>query len=211
MRRREFIAGLGGAAAWPFAARAQQQVMPAIGYLSGSSPQAEMAELGQFREGLSETGYVEGQNVAIEYRWARGRTDILASLTADLIRLRVSVLAGLASTAAVRAAATFIAPTRLEPDRRNRELTQALDNGDPTGGIIGHRPGLPLGQHRNVQTIFRHVDSAMREHLRIPSLLMRARAQATVRVWKMRPELHAHWRTTVQNGCGLPIATGRWS
>jgi putative tryptophan/tyrosine transport system substrate-binding protein len=104
MRRREFIAGLGSAAAWPMVARAQQPAMPAIGYLSGSSPQAEVEELGQFREGLSESGYVEGQNVAIEYRWAQGRTDVLAPLTADLIRLRVSVLAGLARTAAVRAA-----------------------------------------------------------------------------------------------------------
>ena len=104
MRRREFIAGLGSVGALPVAARAQQPTLPVIGYLAGSSPEAETEELGQFREGLSEHGYVEGRNVAIEYRWARGRTDILASFTADFIRLHVSVLAGLASTAAVRAA-----------------------------------------------------------------------------------------------------------
>jgi ABC transporter substrate binding protein len=88
----------------PAMVRAQQPAKPVIGYLGGNSPQAGAEELGQFREGLSETGHVEGQNVAIEYRWAQGRTDILASLTADLIRLRVSMLAGLSSTAAVRAA-----------------------------------------------------------------------------------------------------------
>jgi putative tryptophan/tyrosine transport system substrate-binding protein len=105
VRRREFIAGLGSAAAWPVvAARAQQSGLPVIGYLGGNSLQVEPEEPDQFRKGLSETGYIEGQNVAIEYRWAQGRTDILAPLTADLIRLRVSVIAGLASTAAVRAA-----------------------------------------------------------------------------------------------------------
>ena len=90
-------------------------------------------------------------------------------------------------------------------------LSQALDEGGPAGGIVSHRPALPLGQHSDVQTIFRHVDSAVREHLRIPSLLMRARAQATVRVWKIRLELQAHWRIGIQGGCGLPVATGRRS
>ena len=103
MQRREFIAGL-GAAAWPVVVQAQQPAVPVIGYLGGNSLQVEAEEPDQFRKGLSETSYVEGRNVAIEYRWAQGRTDILAPLTADLIHLRVSVLAGLASTAAVRAA-----------------------------------------------------------------------------------------------------------
>jgi hypothetical protein len=84
----------------------------------------------------------------------------------------------------------------------------ALDERSPATGVIRHRTALLLEQHHDVQTILRHVDSAKREHLRIPSLLMRARAHATVRVWKKRLELQAHSRTQVRSDCGLPVATG---
>jgi hypothetical protein len=84
----------------------------------------------------------------------------------------------------------------------------ALDERGPATGVIRHRTALLLEQHHDVQTILRHVDSAKREHLRIPSLLMRARAHATVRVWKKRLELQAHSRTQVRSDCGLPVATG---
>src|SRR5438445_11138297 len=108
---------------------------------------------------------------------------------------------------------TFVATTCLDADRSYRGSARLLDQFGPAGGVIAHRRTLLVGQHRDVQTILRHVDTTEREHchLRIPSLLMRARAQATVRVWKKRLELQAHSRFGIRRGCGLPVATGRRS
>jgi hypothetical protein len=100
-----------------------------------------------------------------------------------------------------------------ETQARTVAFRQALEalgwtEGRPAGWVVRHRRGVLVGQHHHVQTILRHVDSAKREHLRIPSLLMRARAQATVRVWKKRLERQAHSRVKIRSACGLPVATG---
>ena len=111
MRRRDFITLLGGVAAWPITARAQGQGVPVVGFLNGGSPEGNATRVAALRKGLGELGFVEGQNLAIESKWAEGQYDRLPALAAELVSHRVAVIAatgGLAATVAAKAATSTI-------------------------------------------------------------------------------------------------------
>lgn len=115
MRRREFFTLVGGAAvagAWPLALRAQQAALPVVGFVNTGSAEGLKSRASAFRKGLSETGFVEGKDVTIEYHWLEGRTDQLAAVMADLVRRKVSVIATPGSVVAALAAKARHRPSR---------------------------------------------------------------------------------------------------
>jgi putative tryptophan/tyrosine transport system substrate-binding protein len=217
IRRREFITLLGGAAAWPLAARAQQLVMPVVGYLYSGSRELSANYRAAFHKGLNESGYVEGRNVVIDYRWADGQFDRLPALAADLVRRQVAVIltpGDPAAQAAKAATATIPIVFTLGADPVQRGLVASLNRpgGNATGvSQLGIQllPKLVEALHELVPTASTIAVLLNPNFLNAESQLSEARAAARVlglQIQDLRAtsarELDAAFATLVQQRIG---------
>ena len=176
MRRREFITLIGGAAvAWPLAARAQQQQLPVIGILSSRSRATDALLLAIIRQGLNDTGFVEGRNVSIEYRWAEGNYNRLAALAADLVGRKVAVIVTIggdvAALAAKAATATLPVVFTVATDPVRSGLVSSLHR--PSGNLTGHSAVLTEMEPKRLG-ILRELDP-----------MQRTSAFSSIRMWRI--------------------------
>jgi len=214
MRRRDFITLLGGAAAaWPCAARAQQPAIPIVGFVDGRSAEASVRQAAAFRKGLNETGYVEGQNLMVEYHWLEGQYDRLPALMADLVRRRVAVIAALSNPTALAAkAATTTIPIVFgvgqDPVRMGLVASLARPGGNATGinffnqEAVAKRLGLLhdlVPKAVRIAVLVNPVNaSATEPTLReIPEAARALGLQITVLNASTSPEIEAAFRTLV--------------
>jgi putative ABC transport system substrate-binding protein len=220
MRRREFIAGLGSAAAWPLAARAQQPALPVVGFLDLRSPRPDARDVSAFREGLAAAGFVEGRTVAIEYRWANNVGARLAPLAAELVQRRVAVIVALGGPPVLAAkAATSTIPIVFgiggDPIKFGLVASLSRPGGNMTGvtGLSGELTGKRLDLLRQMAPLAttvayltdpgaRDSEEATREMLATARALGR---QAIILEAQRGFEIDAAFATLVERGAGALV------